>query len=82
MKEALLGKTLDELHQVVAELGMPRFAAGQIASWLYKKGVADIAGMTDIAAANREKLAEKYTAVPTPPSQILTSCDGTRKYRR
>ena len=33
-KIALLGKTLYEIQQIVANVGMPKFAAKQIASWI------------------------------------------------
>ena len=36
-KTALLGRTLDEIQQIVRNLGMPKFAAKQITSWLYDK---------------------------------------------
>lgn len=45
-KAPLLGKTLDELTQIVLDLGMPKFTAGQIASWLYGRKVASIDEMT------------------------------------
>ena len=38
-KEHLLGKTLEELQTVAEENGLPRFAAKQIASWLYEKRI-------------------------------------------
>ena len=38
-KTALLGRTLDEIQQIVRNLGMPKFAAKQITSWLYDKKV-------------------------------------------
>ncbi len=38
-KQTLLGLTLAELQEVVKRLGMPGFAAKQIASWLYDKKV-------------------------------------------
>ena len=41
-KYPLLGMTLDELQSVVRGLGMPKFAAKQIASWLYDKKVNSI----------------------------------------
>lgn len=44
-KEHLLGKTLEELQAVAEENGLPRFAAKQIASWLYEKRIDHIAGM-------------------------------------
>ena len=38
-KIPLLGKTLDELTDIVRELGMPKFAGKQIARWIYgRKG--------------------------------------------
>lgn len=79
-KEWLFGKTHAELQQVVAELGMPRFTAGQIAAWLYKKGVTDIAQMTDIALKNRELLAERYQVGYIAPETFEESVDGTKKY--
>ena len=55
-KPWLFGLTLDELERIAAENGMPRFAARQIASWLYRKGADSIGGMTDLSLKNREKL--------------------------
>ena len=48
-KIALLGKTLYEIQQITANLGMPKFAAKQIASWLYDKKVASIDEMTNLS---------------------------------
>lgn len=80
MKDKLYGSTLAELGTVAAEMGMPRFAARQIASWLYRKGAAEIASMTDISAANRALLSEKYEIGLTPPLRVAVSADGTKKY--
>ena len=60
MKTPLLGMTLAELKEVVRSLGMPAFTGGQIAKWIYGSHVRDIAEMTNISKANREKLAEQY----------------------
>ena len=35
----LIGLTLDGLRRVAEVCGMPRFAAGQMARWLYEKRV-------------------------------------------
>ena len=35
--EALFGKTLEELKDIVAESNLPAFTAKQIAQWLYQK---------------------------------------------
>ncbi len=80
MESKLYGMTLAGLRDVAAELGMPRFAAGQIASWLYKKNVRDIGAMTDISAANRALLSEKYEVGLTPLLKETVSKDGTKKY--
>ena len=52
-KIALLGMTLAELKAVAGEIGMPSFAARQMAEWLYGKKVASIDEMTNISAKNR-----------------------------
>lgn len=79
-KEKLLGKTKTELEQVVKDLGLPRFNAGQIADWLYKKFVSDISEMTNLSKKARELLSEKYIIGATPHSKAEISSDGTKKY--
>lgn len=59
---------------------MPRFTAGQIASWLYGKRVSSLAQMTNISAANRRLLAENYDLGLRPPLTVSESADGTKKY--
>ena len=80
MKEKLLGKTPEELREVALEAGLPKFAAGQMAKWLYQKKVRTIDEMTDISKAGRAALNEKYEVGVTPYSQVQVSSDGTRKY--
>ncbi len=79
-KLPLIGKTLAELEQVAAEVGMPRFAAKQMADWLYKKRIADIADMSNLSAKHRELLAQQYCIGLNAPANVQTSKDGTRKY--
>lgn len=78
--EPLIGKTLDELKEVAAQCGLPRFAAGQMAQWLYEKRVTDIDQMTNISKAGRAKLAEKYCVGREEPLAEAVSIDGTAKY--
>jgi len=66
-KEILLGRTLDELTELVTSLGMPRFTGKQIAQWLYDKRVTSIDEMTNLSKANRTLLAERYTVGRTAP---------------
>jgi len=80
LKRPLLGMTLDELKKVVTEVGLPGFAAKQMADWLYKKRVTDISQMTNIALGKRELLAQKYEIGAYPPAESIKSVDGTIKY--
>ncbi|MBQ5609601.1 MAG: 23S rRNA (adenine(2503)-C(2))-methyltransferase RlmN [Rikenellaceae bacterium] len=78
--EHLYGKTLAELRVIAEEFGLPRFAAGQIARWLYKRHVNDIVAMTDLSAAARTRLAERFDVGLKAPLAVSASEDGTRKY--
>ena len=80
MKTALLGMTLAELEALCNAQGLPRFAAKQMADWLYKKKVRDIAEMTNLSKAAREKLSQTCEVAASTPAGCITSSDGTRKY--
>lgn len=79
-KIPLIGKTLEELQLIAAGLGMPRFAAKQIADWLYVKRVTDINAMTNLSKTAREKLSNQYTVGRIEPLECYRSSDGTAKY--
>lgn len=80
VKDILLGKTLDELSQVVADLKLPKFTAKQIADWLYKKNITSIDEMSNLSAKARTALQEKYDLGITASTKVQTSVDGTKKY--
>ena len=80
MKEFLFGKTLSELQQIVVDLGLPRFTAGQIADWLYKKQISSIAEMSNLSKKNRELLQENFEVGLTAYTKVQISADGTKKY--
>ena len=80
MKEPLLGKTLDELREVAASVGLPPFTAKQIADWLYKKHIHSIDEMSNISLKGRAALAARYDIGCVPPVRAAQSADGTRKY--
>lgn len=79
-EEILYGKNPSELAALCAGEGLPRFAAGQIARWLYKRHTEDPAQMTDLALRSRERLSERFGRVLSPPERMWESADGTRKY--
>ena len=79
-KGKLLGMTLDELKSVCANVGLPAFAARQMADWLYVKHVKSIDEMTNLSLKSRAALAESYTIGCVPPQDVQQSTDGTAKY--
>ncbi len=79
-KRSLLGMTLDELGAVASDLGMPRYTARQLASWLYVKGIDSIDAMTDISLKHRNILNEHYVTGRQAPVRRTVSVDGTVKY--
>ncbi len=56
----LYGLTLNGLAELAEASGMPRFAARQMARWLYVRGAASIDAMTDLSARNRALLSAEY----------------------
>lgn len=76
----LIGMDLEQLGAVAAECALPRFAAKQIARWLYEKRVSDIDAMTDISLAGRERLKQHYCVGLNAPILRTESTDGTAKY--
>lgn len=79
-KQALLGMTLAELQTVTSTLGMPKFAAKQIVSWIYDKKVSSIDEMTNLSLKHRELMKEHYEVGASAPVEAMRSIDGTVKY--
>lgn len=79
-KTVLLGKSEAELRSLAVSLGMPAFTGGQIARWIYGSHVSDIADMTNISKANRERLAATCAIGCAEPVEAQRSADGTVKY--
>src|SRR5574344_1077283 len=80
IKKPLLGMTLAELKDVVAELKMPGFTARQIAKWLYEKNVTSLDEMTNLSKENRNRLDGAYCVGCMPYTERQKSKDGTVKY--
>ena len=78
--EYLYGRTPDELRQLCADVGMPRFAAGQLARWLYARHTENPLEMSDIATAHRQTLARRFAPALSAPVRVWKSADGTEKY--
>ena len=70
---------LDGLQAWCAAHGMPKFAAKQVADWVYQKGVVDPAQMTNLSQAHRALLAREMTFLQGSELKNLEATDGTRK---
>ncbi|MGW5753448.1 23S rRNA (adenine(2503)-C(2))-methyltransferase RlmN [Nocardia rhamnosiphila] len=70
----------DGRRAAMAELGLPKFRADQLARQYYGRLQADPAQMTDLPAAVREKVAEAlFPPLLTPIRQIACDAGETRK---
>ena len=67
------------LEAALEERGHPRFHAGQIFRWIYRRGVTDPAAMTDLSRDLRTVLAGGFTLSTPEVVQRETSADGTEK---
>ena len=79
-KDVLLGKTLEELAQIVLDLKLPKFTAKQITDWLYKKDITSIDEMTNLSLKAREAIKEKFEFGIIESTKVQCSVDGTKKY--
>jgi len=72
--------TAEELAAFVKSRGLPAFRAKQLGQWLWKKGVLDYSGMTDLSKELRERLGRELPVVSLAERTVLRSRhDGTIK---
>jgi 23S rRNA (adenine2503-C2)-methyltransferase len=62
-------------------MGEKPYRARQLFRWLHQKGAAELAEMTDLPRAFRERLAAESRLTALAIDAVQTSTDGTRKYR-
>jgi 23S rRNA (adenine2503-C2)-methyltransferase len=79
-KKLLLGMTLDEITASIAEYDFPRFAAREIALWIYRRGANHFEQFTNISKTARQKLADHFILGTLTPVKVSISGDGTKKY--
>jgi len=68
------------LEAVLDARGRQRFHARQIFRWLYFRGIADPAAMTDLSREFRAELADTFTLSTPEVVQREKSVDGTEKF--
>lgn len=56
----LFGLTLNELQDELLSIGQKKFRAGQIAAWIYQRGVRSFDEMNDLSKELRRQLNERY----------------------
>lgn len=78
--EVLLGKTFDQLTQLVRQFEMPEYSARQISDWLYKKNISSIDEMSNLSKKARQILGDNFSMGVQQPSSVSVSKDGTKKY--
>lgn len=72
---------LDQLKEMVVQLGEPAFRAKQIYSWLWQKSATSFDEMTNLSKGLRTKLQEHYAIRAIEEDVVQHSDDGTIKTR-
>jgi len=75
----LIGMLPSQLEDLAVDLGASRYRGRQVASWLYRKGVSDLADMSDLPKDFRAALRERTRAELPELERATPSQDGSRK---
>jgi 23S rRNA (adenine2503-C2)-methyltransferase len=68
------------LEAALVERGHEAFRAGQMFRWIYRRGVTDLAAMTDLSLELRGRLADEFVLTTPTLAHRETSTDGTEKF--
>ena len=77
---SLLGLDRPAVDTAIAELGLPKFRAGQLWRWVWRHGITDFSDMTDLGKEARALLATRFHADRPVVSRRQNSVDGTIKW--
>ncbi|MBI5865808.1 MAG: 23S rRNA (adenine(2503)-C(2))-methyltransferase RlmN [Planctomycetes bacterium] len=75
----VLNQTLDELTAALVAIGQTKFRARQILEWVYRRGAADFALMTNLSKDFRTWLDQHAVVRTARVSRESVAGDGTRK---
>jgi 23S rRNA (adenine2503-C2)-methyltransferase len=78
--EDLIGLSRTDLIERLAEIGLPKFRAGQIWHWLYHRGTTELDEMTTLAKPLRTELATRFRVGRLEIAREQRSVDGTIKW--
>jgi 23S rRNA (adenine2503-C2)-methyltransferase len=80
MMTELLGKSKEELREICVALGEPAFRGAQIYHALYSERKFDVAQITNLPAALRERLSKEARITLPEVRQRFASADGSVRY--
>src|ERR1700730_2496680 len=80
MMTELLGKSKEELREICVALGEPAFRGAQIYHALYLERKFDVAQITNLPAALRERLSKGARITLPEVRQRFASADGSVRY--
>ncbi len=75
----LLGATSEERRALITALGWEPYRAAQLGRWVWEKGAASFAAMSDLSKAARERLGEAAVVRSGTVAQTARAADGTTK---
>jgi 23S rRNA (adenine2503-C2)-methyltransferase len=79
-KRDLLGRSREELRELLVEMGEPAYRGGQLYHALYSERRFDFAAMSNLPAALRERLAREFHIGIPEIAQRFRSRDGSVRY--
>ncbi len=80
-KRIISDLSIHELAAAIAAMGEKRHRAAQILKWLYQKGAASFADMTNLPRELRDRLDERFViASPRLVESIRSDADGSQKF--
>jgi len=78
--QAILDLAIKDLERYLESKGYRRFTAAQIFSWIYKRGVYDFKGMTDLSQSLRNFLRHNFNILSLSLIKNEVSSDRTQKF--
>ncbi len=76
----LLGRPASTWRGLAAAWGLEPYRGDQIARWVFRRQVFDLAAMTDLPSTLRETLSRRLRLRPPDVAAVYRSVDGTRRY--
>lgn len=72
--------SIDQVNELVANAGLPKFRAGQLLDWFYVKNASSYDEMSNLPKTMREQFASEFPLYCPTVINKQVSVDGSRKY--